>query len=287
MVGLIACAGKSTRLFPCTKVLSKQLLPLYDKPMIYYPISMLVKAGITEIGIITNEDNFELYQKQLGDGSDFGITLKYFLDKNPKGTIASFNVASDFVKNKSVCFVLGDNFFDGEQFDEEFKKAINNPKGAYVFGYPVKNPSAFGVAKFDEFGNVTQLIEKPQNPPSNMAITGLYVYDEKICEMAQNCPLSIRGEYETTDVNNMYLKMGELKLVKLKKQNYWLDAGTSEGLFRASEYVHKKIKKTKKQIGHLDEICYLCGLISKEQLRQNYEKLKKTDYGKYLEKYLK
>ena len=287
MVGLIACAGKSTRLFPITKFLSKQLLPLYDKPLIYYPISMLIKAGITEIAIITNEENYELYQKQLGDGSDYGIKLQYFIDHNPMGTVGSFKVAKDFVKGKKVCFVLGDNFFYGEQFDEELKKAVNNCNGAYVFGYPVKNPTAFGVADFDKSGNVTKLVEKPKDPPSNMAVTGIYVYDEKCLDYAEKCPLSPRGEYEVTDLNNMYLENKQLKLVKLSKKNYWLDAGNSEGLFKASEYVRKIIKKKKIQIGHLDEVAYNAGLISKEKLKQNYEVLKKTDYGKYLEKYLK
>ena len=287
MRGVIACAGKSTRLFPSTKVLSKQLLPLYDKPLIYYPISMLMKAGIKEIAIITNEDNFELYQKQLGDGSDFGISLQYFVDHNPMGTIGSFKVTSDFVRGQKVCFVLGDNFFYGDQFDEELKKAVEDGTGAYVFGYPVKNPQAFGVAEFDKDGKVTNLIEKPKDPPSNMAVTGIYVYDENCLDYAYKCPLSKRGEYEVTDLNNMYLKQGNLKLVKLSKKNYWLDAGNSESLFVASKYVRKMIKKTKHQIGHLDEIAYKCGYISKQKLQQNYETLKKTEYGKYLEKYLK
>ncbi len=287
MVGLIACAGKSTRLFPSTKFLSKQLLPLYDKPLIYYPISMLMKVGITEIGIVTNEENYELYKKQLGDGSDFGIKLQYFLDSKPMGTIGSFKVAEQFLKGQKVCFVLGDNFFYGKQFDEQLKKAVTNANGAYVFGYPVKNPKAFGVAKFDKQGNVTELVEKPSNPPSNMAVTGIYVYDEKCVDYANACPLSERNEYEVTDLNNMYLKNGELKLIKLNKKNYWLDAGTSEGLFLASEYVRKVIKKNKTQIGNLDEIAYTQGYITKQKLEQNYQSLKKTDYGKYLEKYLK
>ncbi len=287
MVGLIACAGKSTRLFPSTKFLSKQLLPLYDKPLIYYPISMLMKVGITEIGIVTNAENYELYKKQLGDGSDFGIKLQYFLDSKPMGTIGSFKVAEQFLKGQKVCFVLGDNFFYGKQFDEQLKKAVTNANGAYVFGYPVKNPKAFGVAKFDKQGNVTELVEKPSNPPSNMAVTGIYVYDEKCVDYANACPLSERNEYEVTDLNNMYLKNGELKLIKLNKKNYWLDAGTSEGLFLASEYVRKVIKKNKTQIGNLDEIAYTQGYITKQKLEQNYQSLKKTDYGKYLEKYLK
>ena len=286
MVGVIVCAGKSSRLFPCTNVLSKQLLPLYDKPLIYYPISMLLGVGIKDIAIVTNEENYEIYQKQIGNGENWGISLKYFVDHNPQGSIASFLVAKDFIKGNKVCFVLGDNFFYGKQFEAELKKAVNLTSGAYCFCYPVKNPKAFGIAQFDKNGKVTNLVEKPSSPPSNMAVTGIYVYDEKCLEYAQKVKPSKRGEYEVTDVNNMYLQDGELKLIKLKKSNYWLDAGTSEGLFLATKFVYKTIKKTKKQIGSIDEICYQNGYITKEQLKQNYEKLKKSDYGKYLEKYL-
>ena len=286
MVGVIVCAGKSTRLFPCTKFLSKQLLPLYDKPLIYYPVSMLASVGIKDIAIVTNEENYELYQKQLGDGSEFGLNLKFYIDHNPQGTIGSFKVANDFIKGNKVCFVLGDNFFYGKQFDEELKRAVSLEKGAYCFGYPVKNPKAFGVANFDKQGKVTALVEKPEHPESNMAVTGIYVYDERCYEFAQKVELSSRNEYEVTDMNNMYLNLGELSLVQLSKKNFWLDAGTSEGLFKASEFVYKTIKRTKKQIGCLDEVCFNSGFITKEQLQKNYEVLKKTEYGQYLKKYL-
>ena len=283
MVGVIVVAGKSTRLYPCTKVLSKQLLPLYDKPLIYYPISMLMNVGICEIAIVTNKENFELYKKQLGDGKDYGIHLHYFVDENPKGTIGSFKVAKQFFKGQKVCFVLGDNFFYGKQFEQQLAKAVKLEKGAYCFGYPVKNPKAFGVAYFDKTGKIKQLVEKPENPQSNMAVTGIYVYDEKCYDLCEKVQLSARGEYEVTDLNNIYLNNGELQLIKLSKQNFWLDAGTSEGLFKASSFVYKKIKSTKKQIGHLEEVAYLNNLISKQQLKQRYDALKKSTYGQYLE----
>ena len=286
MVGVIVCGGKSTRLFPCTNVLSKQLLPLYDKPLIYYPISMLIKAGIKDIAIVTNDENYELYQKILGNGSKFGVNFQFFVDNVQKGTISALNTAGDFFKGKKVCFVLGDNFFYGKQFDEELKKAIKLDKGAYVFGYPVKNPKAFGVAKFDKNKNLVELIEKPNSPPSNLAITGIYCYDERVYEFAKSVKPSKRGEYEVTDLNNMYLKLGELKLIKLKRKNYWLDAGTSYGLFKASEHVYNIIKKTKKQIGCLEEERYKQGFITKQQLKIAYEEQKKSSYGEYLKSLL-
>ena len=282
MVGVIVCGGKSTRLFPCTNVLSKQLLPLYDKPLIYYPISMLIRAGIRDIAIVTNEENFELYQKILGNGSKFGINLQFFVDNLQKGTVSALNIASEFFKGKKVCFVLGDNFFYGKQFDEELKKGVALQKGACVFGYPVKNPKAFGVAKFDKHKKLIELVEKPNNPPSNLAITGIYCYDERVYEFASQVKPSKRGEYEVTDLNNMYLDLGELELIKLKKKNYWLDAGTSEGLFLASKYVYKQIKKTKKQIGCLEEESFKQGFIGLDQLKIAYEEQKKSSYGEYL-----
>lgn len=288
MVGVIVCAGKSTRLYPCTTFLSKQLLPLYDKPLIYYPISMLIEAGIKDIAIVTNEDNYELYQKQFKNAEKMGLNIKIYQDLKPQGTIGSLKVAEDFIKGQKVCFVLGDNFFYGKQFKEELKNAVNLKSGAYCFGYPVKNPSAFGIASFDKKGNVTKLVEKPANPESNMCVTGVYCYDEKCLDYAKKVKLSpIRNEYEVTDLNNMYLQNNELKLVQLSKKNYWLDAGTCEGLFKASNFVYKKIKKTKQQIGCLEEICYKNGFINKEQLNELYKDLSKTEYGKYLEKYLK
>lgn len=282
MVGVIVCGGKSTRLFPCTKFLSKQLLPLYDKPLIYYPISMLMKVGIKDIAIVVSEDNLDLYKKQLGDGSDWGINIKLFVDTKQQGTVSALRETGDFFKDKKLCFVLGDNFFYGKEFDEALQNAVKLEKGAYCFGYPVKNPKAYGVAQFNKSGKVTQLIEKPEVPPSNMAVTGIYVYDEKCFEYASRVKPSKRNEYEVTDLNNMYLSDGELNLVQLSKKNFWLDAGTSEGLFKASEYVYKKIKKTKQQIGCLEEVAYKMAYISKEKLLQHYEVLKKTEYGKYL-----
>ena len=286
MVGVIACGGKSTRLFPCTKVLSKQLLPLYDKPLIYYPISMLLKVGIKDIAIIVSAENLENYKAQLGDGSEFGANIKFYIDDVQMGTVSALRKAEEFYKGQKLCYILGDNFFYGKEFDEKLAEAVKLEKGAYCFGYPVKNPKAFGVANYDKNGKVLELEEKPEQPKSNQAVTGIYVYDEKVYEYAQNVGLSKRNEYEITDLNNMYLNAGDLNLVRLSKKNYWLDAGNCEGLCKATNFVRKQIKKTKKQIACLDEIAYQNGLISKEQLKLNYEKLKKTDYGKYLEKYL-
>ena len=286
MVGVIVCAGKSTRLYPSTKFLSKQMLPLYDKPLIYYPVGMLMKAGIKDIIIVTNEENYDLYKKQFGNGENLGINIEIVADKNVEGTYGSFQVAKELVNGQKVCLVLGDNFFYGKEFDEQLKKAISLESGAYCFGYPVKNPSSFGVAKIDKHNNIISLVEKPKNPESNLAVTGIYVYDEKCFDLGKNIKKSDRGEYEITDLNKMYLDLNELKLVKLKKSNFWLDTGTSEGLFKASEFVYKKVKNRKNQIGCLEEIAYLKGYITKDKLKENYEKLKKSSYGEYLKKYI-
>lgn len=288
MVGVIACAGKSSRLLPTTKLISKQLLPLYDKPLIYYPISMLVGVGIKDIAIVINSKNYELYQSLLGDGSQWGINIKLIIDDDMKGTIGALLKTLDFIRGQKVCFVLGDNFFYGKEFDNALQNAVNLSSGAYCFGYPVKNPKAFGVANVDKNGNITKLVEKPEHPESNLCVTGIYTYDEKCYEYAQQVTPSKRGELEVTDLNLIYLKEKQLKLCKVPKHNFWLDAGTSEGLFEASKFVQRTIKKTKKQIGSLDEIAYKKGYITKEQLYKNYKQLEKTEYGKYLyENYLK
>ena len=286
MKGVIICAGKSSRLYPTTKILSKQLLPLYDKPLIYYPVSMLLNAGIKDIIIVTNKDNYQLYLDLLGDGKNLGASFTILIDEKPQGTIGSFLIAKDYIKDEKVCFVLGDNFFYGKQFEQQLKHCVQNANGAYCFGYPVKNPSAFGVATIDKKGKIKKLVEKPKNPESHWAVTGIYVYDERCLSLAQKVGFSERGELEVTDLNNMYLSMNELSLVRLSKRNFWLDTGTSKGLLDASNYVSNVQKKTKKQIGCLEEIAYLNGYIDKQQLKENYEKLKKSDYGKYLEKYL-
>lgn len=286
MKGVIVCAGKSSRLFPATQRLSKQLLPLYDKPLIYYPISMLMEAGIRDIIIVTNRENSQLFADQLGDGAWLGCKFTILIDDAPCGTAGSFLVAKEHIQGEKVCFILGDNFFYGEDFMSQLKQCVQLEKGAFCFGYPVKNPSAFGVANVDKQGNITKLVEKPQNPESKWAVTGIYVYDEKCVEFAEKTTFSERGEREVTEMNNMYLAQGELGLVRLAKKNYWLDAGTADGLLGASVYVQKLQKRTKKQIACLEEIAYLNGYIDKEQLKANYEKVKKSDYGKYLKKYL-
>ena len=288
MVGVIACAGKSSRLLPTTKLISKQLLPLYDKPLIYYPISMLVGVGIKDIAIVINSKNYELYKSLLGNGEQWGINIKLVVDDDMKGTIGALLKTLDFIRGQKVCFVLGDNFFYGKEFDNALQNAVNLSGGAYCFGYPVKNPKAVGVASVDKNGNIINIVEKPEHPESNLCVTGIYTYDEKCYEYAQKVTPSKRGELEVTDLNLMYLKENALKLYKVPKHNFWLDAGTSDGLFEASKFVQRTIKKTKKQIGSLDEIAYQKGYITKEQLYKNYKQLEKTEYGKYLyENYLK
>lgn len=286
MVGVIACGGKSTRLFPCTTILSKQLLPLFDKPIIYYPISMLLKVGIKDIAIVINKENLQNYQSQLGDGSQFGASIKYIVDDVQKGIVSALLKTEEMYKGQKVCYILGDNFFYGKEFDKKLEQATKLDSGAYCFGYPVKNPKAFGVANFDKNGNIIEIEEKPQHPKSNQAVTGIYVYDENVYDIAKQVKPSKRNEYEITDLNNIYLKQKKLNLIKLSKKNYWLDAGNCEALYKATKFVRKQIKKTKQQIACLDEIAYQKGFISKDQLKSNYEKLKQTSYGKYLEKYL-
>ncbi|MBQ3495013.1 MAG: NTP transferase domain-containing protein [Clostridia bacterium] len=286
MKGVIICAGKSSRLYPATQRLSKQLLPLYDKPLIYYPISMLMEAGIKDIIIVTNKENQALFADQLGDGSEWGVKFTILVDEKPQGTTGSFLVAKPYIEGEKVCLILGDNFFYGEDFINKFKDCVMNAKGAYCFGYPVKNPTAFGVANIDKQGNITKLVEKPKNPESKWAVTGIYIYDEECVPLAEKVEMSPRGELEITDLNNFYLAQEKLKLVCLSKKNYWLDAGTADGLLWASNYVKKIQDKTKKQVACLEEIAYNNGYIDKAQLKKCYEKVKKSEYGKYLEKYL-
>ena len=247
---------------------------------------MLLNAGIKDIIIVTNPENYQLYSDLLGDGKNLGVSFTILIDENPQGTIGSFLIAKEYIKNEKVCFVLGDNFFYGKQFEQQLKYCVEHSNGAYCFGYPVKNPSAFGVATIDKNGKIKKLVEKPKNPESHWAVTGIYVYDERCLSLAQKVGYSERGELEVTDLNNMYLSMNELSLVRLSKNNFWLDTGTAKGLLDASNFVSKTQQKTKKQIGCLEEIAYLNGYIDKQQLKENYEKIKKSDYGKYLEKYL-
>ena len=286
MVGVIICAGHSTRLYPITKVLSKQLLPIYDKPLIYYPLSMLMKAGITKIALVTNEENISLYKKLLGNGKQLGIRIFYFIDQNPQGTASSFNCAKDFIKNEKVCLVLGDNFFYGKDFETCFKKASSFKSGSVCFGYPVEDASKFGVAYMDDDGKVLEIEEKPCNPKSNLAITGIYFYDEKCSEFLQKVEVSKRQEYEITDLNKIYLSRNELKLIVLSKENIWIDTGTSQTLLEASNFVFKTQSEQNIQIACLEEIAYSKKYISQKQLYKLYLNLQKTSYGKYLEKYL-
>lgn len=286
MKGVIICAGKSTRLYPATQRISKQMLPLYDKPLIYYPITMLMRAGIKDIIIVVNEENYELFKSQLCDGSQWGIKITIIIDYKPQGTAEGLLCAKEYVDGERICFVLGDNFFYGKQFDDLLKFAVNEGKGNYLFGYPVKNPTQFGVATLDKKGNVTSLEEKPKVPKSNLAVTGIYVYDENAISYAKTLSPSDRGEYEVTDLNNVYLSKNNLELFKLSKKNYWLDAGTADGMFEASKKIKNIQKRTQMPVGCPEVEAYKQGFIDKKQLEKLYNNLNKSEYGKFLKKYL-
>ena len=282
MKGIVLAGGSGTRLYPITKAVSKQLLPLYDKPMIYYPISVLMLAGIKEILIISTPRDLPMYRDLLGDGSSLGIRFEYAVQEHPNGLAEAFIVGEDFIGDDNVALILGDNIFHGHQFTKILKRAATLDEGAIVFGYYTNNPEAFGVVEFDEDGNVLSIEEKPENPKSNFIVPGLYFYDNDVIEIAKNVKPSDRGEVEITSVNEEYLNRGKLKVELLGRGMAWLDTGTHTGLLEAANFIETVQKRQSLYIACLEEIAYLKGYITKEQILKTAEELKKTDYGQYL-----
>ena len=282
MKGIILAGGKGTRLYPMTKVVSKQLLPIYDKPLIYYPLSMLLLAGIREILLISTPEDTSNYERLLGDGSQIGVKISYKVQETPRGLADAFILGEEFIGDDSVCLILGDNVFYGQNMTRILQKAIRELKGATIFGYPVKNPTSFGVVEFDKDWNVLSIEEKPQHPKSNYAVPGLYFYDNRVVEIAKNVKPSARGEIEITAVNNAYLEMGQLRVNLMGRGIAWLDTGTPEGMLKASQFVEAVQDRQGFYVSCIEEIAWRCGFISAEQLRCIGESMKASAYGRYL-----
>lgn len=282
MKGIILAGGSGTRLYPVTKVISKQIIPIYDKPMIYYPLSVLMLAGIREILIISTERDLPMYQELLGDGSQLGLKFEYKVQKEPKGLAEAFILGEDFIVKDNVCLVLGDNIFYGTGLIDALRQAKEAKKGATIFGYYVSNPKAFGVVEFNEDKKVVSIEEKPENPKSNYVVPGLYFYDNDVIEIAKNVQPSARGEVEITSINNEYLKQGTLNVGILGRGTAWLDTGTHKGLLEASNFVEAIQSRQGLYVACIEEIAYRMGYISKEELIVLAEPLLKIDYGQYL-----
>ena len=282
MKGIILAGGSGTRLYPITKGVSKQLLPIYDKPMVYYPLSVLMLAGIQDILIITTSEDQEGFIRMLGNGSDFGINLTYKIQPSPDGLAQAFIIGEDFIGDDSVCLVLGDNIFWGQGFTPILKNAASRNSGASVFGYQVKDPERFGVVAFDKNQKAISLEEKPENPQSNFAVTGLYFYDNDVVEMAKKVKPSHRGELEITTLNQMYMERGDLNVELLGRGFAWLDTGTHESLLEAAMFVETIEKRQGYKIACLEEIAWNNGWLTDEQVMQTAKALSKNSYGKYL-----
>lgn len=282
MKGIILAGGRGTRLYPMTKVTSKQLLPIYDKPMIYYPLSALLLAGIREVLVISTPEDTPIYEELLGDGSKLGIHIQYKIQPEPKGLAQAFILGEEFISNDKVCLILGDNIFYGKDFTKVLTNAQKDLDGAVIFGYPVKNPKSFGVVEFDKDKNVISIEEKPEYPKSEYAVPGLYFYDNDVVEIAKNVKPSARGEVEITAVNNAYLKKGKLKVELMQRGMAWLDTGTPAGMLKASEFVQTVQEMQGFYISCLEEIAWRRGFIDTQQLKMLGDELKMTDYGQYL-----
>ena len=286
MKGIVLAGGSGTRLYPLTKVTSKQLLPIYDKPMIYYPISVLMSAGIRDILIISTPQDLPRFRELLGDGSQFGLRLSYAEQPSPDGLAQAFIIGEEFIGNDCVAMVLGDNIFHGHGLKKRLRAAVRNAKngkGATVFGYYVDDPERFGIVEFDENGRAVSIEEKPAKPKSNYCVTGLYFYDNRVVEYAKSLKPSARGELEITDLNRIYLDQGELNVELLGQGFTWLDTGTHESLVEATNFIMTVENHQNRKIGCLEDIAYINGWITCEQLKETIEVYKKNQYGRYLQ----
>ena len=279
--GIILAGGSGTRLYPITQAVSKQILPVYDKPMIYYPLSVLMLAGIRDVLIITTERDVSVFKELLGDGSQLGMRFEYKVQKKPRGLAEAFIIGEDFIGDDDVALVLGDNIFYGQSFSPVLQR-VNERDGATIFGYYVKNPKAYGVVEFDEYNNVLSIEEKPKVPKSNYAVPGLYFYDNSVVQYAKEVESSERGELEITSINNRYLQEGKLKVELLGRGFAWLDTGTPDGLMDAANFVATFQNRQGLQVSCIEEIAYKKGFIDKEQLKKLGSRLRKTPYGQYI-----
>lgn len=287
MKGIILAGGSGSRLHPITRGVSKQLLPVYDKPMVYYPLSVLMLAGIREILLISTPEDLPSFRKLLGDGQEFGIQLSYAEQPSPDGLAQAFLIGEDFIGDSAVCLILGDNIFHGDGFSAFLKEAAQRTQGATVFGYHVSDPERFGVIEFNPQGQAVSIEEKPQHAKSNYAVTGLYFYDNSVVEIARRCTPSARGELEITDINRAYLERGELHVCVLGRGFAWLDSGTHNSLMEAGNFIQTIESRQGLKVACLEEIAYNQGWISAEQLSQQAQALAKTGYGQYLQSLLK